>query len=365
LPLQMKILFDGQVYLFQKAGGINRYFAEIIAGLPAAWMPVMTGVKDFGSNVPHHPNLSIHNPPHFRPGRLRERFYRHWWRPRLAEKVQLLHPTYYELTSGFKLSDFKCPVVTTVHDMVYARFPKQIDGAEHIIQAQRASVLRADKVICISKSTENELMEFIPEAAGKTTIIYHGSSFPPLASSNEAELFKLPTFLFVGYRGGYKNFSMVLRAFARASGGNSALRLKVVGPALFPEERWQIHFLGISDKVISLVYPDEKTLQESYQSSVALLYPSRYEGFGIPPLEAMSCGTIPVTANATSLPEVVGDGGIMLDPADEDSWADCIAKLARPFPGRADLLERGRNRVKLFTWKDCAERHRSLYQELI
>lgn len=360
----MKILFDGRVYQFQKAGGINRYFAEIIAGLPASWEPVVTGVVDFGLNAPRHPNLQIENPPRFRPGRFQEPFYRNWWRPHLTRSVGLVHPTYYDLTCGLRYDDFKCPVVTTVHDMVYARFPVQTDGASDVIKAQREAIARASRIICISQSTERELLDIIPEAAGKTRVIYHGSTFPPGDAASNGGLFERPTFLYVGYRGGYKNFLFLLRAFARAASVVKTIHLTVVGPPLNAEERWQIYFLGLSDKVDCIVYPNESTLKRLYQLSVALLYPSRYEGFGIPPLEAMACGTIPVTANTTSLPEVVGDGGIMLDPADENAWTDCIIKLACPFPERDALLARGRDRVKKFTWTECVAQHLEVYKEL-
>ena len=361
----MKIHFDGRVYQFQKAGGINRYFAEIIAGLPEDWEPVITGVTDFGQNAPKHPRLRTENPPCFRPRRFQEPFHRKWWGPRLAENVKLLHPTYYDLTPGLQLAYFKCPVVTTMHDMIYARFSKQIEGAELVIKAQRESVLRAKRVICISKYTEKDLLEFIPEAAGKTTVIYHGSSFPAQKAIAEDKLFERPAFLYVGGRGGYKNFPFILRAFAKAASVIKTIQLRVVGPPLSDEERWQMYFLGITDKVISNVFPAESALQELYRGSVALLYPSCYEGFGIPPLEAMACGIIPVTANTTSLPEVVGDGGIMLDPVDEDAWADCIIKLARPFPERNKMLERARERVKQFSWAECIRRHVEIYKEMV
>jgi len=360
----MRILFDGRVFQFQKAGGINRYFAEIIAGLPDAWQPVVTGAYDYGENIPRHRNLATLNPPRFRPGRFQEPYYRKWWRPGIIKTVNLLHPTYYDLTSGFNLADFSCPMVTTVYDMIYALFPKQTEGADFVIKAQRESVLRANRVICISKSTEKDLLELIPEAAGKTTVIYLGASFPSSNDVEETNLFEKPRFIFVGGRGGYKNFLFLLRAFAKAASVVKTIQLEVAGAPLTSEERWQMHFLGITDRVHCTVFPDEQTLQALYHKSVALLYPSRYEGFGIPPLEAMSCGTVSVTANVTSLPEVVADGGIMLDPTEEDVWADCIIKLAVPFSGRDKILERGRNRVKQFTWEDCVRRHLEVYKGL-
>ena len=320
----MRILYDGRIFQAQRAGGINRYFSEIISGLPPNYHPLVTGVEDFGKNVPSHPNLELPRFKHFRPGRISIRVRDKWWKPRLLSNLDLLHPTYYDLTEGYSFSDFKCPTVLTVHDFIYAIYPKLIDGSEAIIRWQTEAIRKADHLICVSKATENDLLERFPEKQGKTSVIYHGSSFeiqPPLP---EQAVFENPTFLFVGSRFAYKNFSFLLRAFARASQSNPRIRLRVAGAPLTTEVRWQIHLLGISDRVEAVAYPDEQRLMDLYRSSVALVYPSLHEGFGIPPLEAMDCRTKAITSNTTSLPEVMGNGGIMLDPTREADWVVCI-----------------------------------------
>src|SRR5277367_4527089 len=110
----MRILYDGRVFQSQRAGGINRYFAEIISGLPADYRPIVTGVEDFGKNVPHHPNLERQLFKRFRPTRLSIRLREAWWKPRLLKRIDLCHPTYYDLTEGLLLTDFKVPMVLTV-----------------------------------------------------------------------------------------------------------------------------------------------------------------------------------------------------------------------------------------------------------
>ena len=118
-------------------------------------------------------------------------------------------------------------------------------------------------------------------------------------------IFEKPSFLFVGSRFAYKNFPFLLRAFAKASESNPRIRLRIAGAPLNIEERWQIQLLGISDRVEAVTYPDEQQLVSLYRSSVALVYPSLHEGFGISPLEAMACRTLAITSNTTSLPEVM------------------------------------------------------------
>jgi glycosyltransferase involved in cell wall biosynthesis len=125
-----------------------------------------------------------------------------------------------------------------------------------------------------------------------------------------------------------------------------------------------MHFLGILDRVTSTVHPDETTLGRLYRESVALLYPSRHEGFGIPPLEAMACGTVAVTSNTTSLPEVLGDGGIMLDPSDESAWTECILEVAENTIDRPAILANARKRAELLTWSNSARDHVALYSRV-
>jgi glycosyltransferase involved in cell wall biosynthesis len=133
---------------------------------------------------------------------------------------------------------------------------------------------------------------------------------------------------------------------------------------LTSEERWQIHLLGISGQVEEVVYPDEKQLKSLYRSSVALVYPSLHEGFGIPPLEAMACRTLAITSNATSLPEVVGNGGIMLDPKREEDWVECLLKAAMGGAHRDLMIKRGLERVRMFSWKSTVDQHLEIYRRL-
>lgn len=361
----MRILYDGRVFQFQTAGGVNRIFAEVITGLPADYHPLITGVEDFGRNVPSHPNLERPSFKLFRPRRFSVPLRDKWWKSRLLRQLDLFHPTYYDLTDGFSFSDFKCPTVLTVYDFIYAIYPKLIEGSEGVIRDQTEAIRKADHIICISKATENDLLERFPEKQGKTSVIYLGSSFeiqPPLA---EQAVFEKPSFLFVGRRGGYKNFSFLLRVFARACQSNPRIRLQIAGAPLNTDERWQIEMLGISDRVEAVTYPDEQQLISLYRSSVALVYPSLHEGFGMPPLEAMACRTLAITSNTTSLPEVMGNRGIMLDPTREGDWVECILKTAKGGGDRDLMIERGLERVRMFSWRKTVEQHLEVYRRLV
>ena len=289
----MNILYDGHIFRWQRTGGISCYFHEIISRLPADWQPTVLGIEARNGNLPAHPRLAVARLSSIRPRRFTQPLTKTRWKALELRKAGVFHPTYYNLTGGLSYCDVKCPVVITVHDLIARRYPQLEPDSDATIRDQKAAIDRADHVICVSAATESDVLEFFPAARGKTTVIHHGSSFAVYRGSQDVRVFETPTFLCVGRRATYKNFLFLLRAFARACSSHPRLRLHVAGPPLSVEERWFIHLLGISDRVDSSIYPAEDELRELYINSVALLYPSYHEGFGIPPLEAMACGHNP------------------------------------------------------------------------
>jgi glycosyltransferase involved in cell wall biosynthesis len=325
---------------------------------------MVLGEGDRG-NLPSHPKIIASGLSPVRPRRLSQPLKKAWWKFRYLHKADIFHPTYYNLTGGLQYRDIKCPVVITVHDLIAATYRDLEDNGIVTVRDQQAAVAAAAHAICVSHATERDLLERYPAMAGKTSVIYHGSSFPVCRDAQSETIFSSPTFLYVGRRGTYKNFLFLLRAFAKACQSHPTIRLCAAGDPLTEDERWQIHFLRISDRIDSAPYPSEQSLQQLYRNSVALLYPSRHEGFGIPPLEAMACGTLAVTSNTTSLPEVVGDAGIMLDPTDQDAWTECILSVANRKVNRDVFLERGSSRATEFSWDASARNHVETYKRFL
>jgi glycosyltransferase involved in cell wall biosynthesis len=322
------------------------------------------GVEKSSSLDPLSRRVLISRISELRPRRFTQPLKRMWWNRRHLNRANILHPTYYNLTGGLRFSDIHCPVVITIHDLIAVNFPHLEPDSDYTIRILNQAVERADRLICVSHATKADLLQHYPHVAEKTTVIHHGSSFPICLEAQRDDIFEEPMFLYVGRRTTYKNFPLLLRALSRACRSHPRIRLHIAGSPLTDEERWQIHFLGLSDRVNVTVYPNEQELHRLYRHSMALLYPSRLEGFGLPPLEAMACGTLAVTSNVSSLPEIVGDGGILLNPDDELAWTDCILQIANNSIERPALIERGKRRASTLSWEQSAKSHIELYKEL-
>jgi glycosyltransferase involved in cell wall biosynthesis len=362
----MRILYDGQIYALQAAGGINRYFASLIDRLPADFTPLLTMYHARELNYPSHPNLKVYGSRRFRPERVAFRLARNYFR-RVADggNFDLAHPTYYTLLTRREVSEYRCPVVITVHDMIHELFPAQMDPTGAHAEEKRRAIEAADSVICVSESTRRDLLERHRLDGKAVSVIHQASEIDEARTHGPEPVPERPYFLFVGARGGYKNFDLLLAAFARARGALAEASLCAVGPPFSRDEERRIAALGLDGRVENYGRVSDAHLARLYRHSVALVYPSLYEGFGIPPLEAMTCGTAVVASNRSSIPEVVGDAGLLFDPESADELTDILLTLARDPSRRESLVERGRERAALFSWDTTAARTVEVYRSLV
>jgi glycosyltransferase involved in cell wall biosynthesis len=159
----------------------------------------------------------------------------------------------------------------------------------------------------------------------------------------------------VGNRQGYKNFDLTMRAFSLISDRFRDVDLLLAGAEIADFELKAMTELGIADRVHPAGRVDDSQLAKLYAQSVALIYPSLSEGFGIPPLEAMICGTVPIVSNCSSMPEVVGDAGLLIDPKHAESLADAMERIMNQSFLREALLRKAFDRAKLFSWDRTVE----------
>lgn len=363
----MKILYDGHIYALQVAGGISRYFAEIIRQLPADCQPIVTTYPTTNLNYPTHPHLQSisYRALKFRPSR-----FAYWLSDTLfqatvrRQSFNLLHPTYYSLMANQSIESCGQPIVLTVWDFLHERFADRMDPTGVQREAKRRAILAAQVLLCISENTRQDLVERYPTVADRAIVIPLAAGLNPTLTSSEP-ISRRPYFLYVGSRDpAYKNFDRLLSAFAQVVTRYPDLQLGVVGNPFTPTEQQAIASLNLEPQIQLYPHATDAQLVQLYRQSLALVYPSQYEGFGIPPLEAMACGTAVIAANASSIPEVVGNAALLFDPTSIDELTDRLLELIDQPALRSSLINQGAERAQAFSWQQTAAQTLEVYRSL-
>lgn len=367
----MQIFYDGKIYGLQFFGGVSRYFANIISRLPEKDTPILTTFNcpddiKHKALYPVHPNLKAFKYSrflHYRIAPIIEKYY--FRKVTNKEKIELAHPTYYSLLTQKEIHEYKCPVVITVHDMIHELFPKQKDPSGIERKEKQKAVLAAQAILCVSENTKKDLLERYPTLENKVTVTYLASEIDITKSYGEEKIPTKPYYLFVGSRDKhYKNFDGLLLAFSKVVSVNSDVALCVVGHSFNNYEINLIKELKLTNHIEHYGQVDDSHLAKLYRCSVAFVYPSFYEGFGIPPLEAMSCGTVTVASNTSSIPEVVGDAGILFDPKAVGDLADILLFLLDNPAERDRLITKSIERAKAFSWDKTVAQTVEVYRSL-
>jgi glycosyltransferase involved in cell wall biosynthesis len=265
------------------------------------------------------------------------------------------------------------PYVVTVHDLSferYARFFSKKQRLWHAMVRPKRLILGAAKVAAVSRHTKEDLVETYDVPAAKVEVVHPGvgGSYRPQPPATVRAVMKRyalerPYFLFLGTIEPRKNIKNVIAAFDRLSGdenlvvagGTGWLYRETLERAARSPRRERIRFIG---------YVPEEDKPALYAGSIALVYPSYYEGFGLPPLEAMACGTPVVASHATSLGEVVGDAGLLVDPYRAREIAEAMMTV-RDEPAFADeLRRRGLERARRFTWNESAKKMEAIFEKI-
>jgi glycosyltransferase involved in cell wall biosynthesis len=370
----MNIFYDHSIFQ-QGYGGISRYFREIIVRLldkesvnVHLFMGLFLnryGLEKEKGRYSGYWGWPV--PPIRYAGILRRFLNRKGWRLFQAKfaheggKGSIYHPTYYDF-EGLPRSK----VVFTVHDFTHERYSSFFSSKDQTPRMKREAFKRADALICVSESTKNDLLDLYElDAASRIEVVHHGYNDLSSLSRHDILLPGRPFFLFVGPRHSYKNFDCLVKAFASSSELKKDFMLVCFGGAAFSrEESNQFQSMGIMDKIIRFEGGDD-VLATLYKNAAALAYPSFYEGFGIPLLEAMSCGCPVIAGNTSSIPEVAGDAALLFAPASADELAGQLRRIVFESGLRARMTELGRHRCALFSWNRCLEQTLELYKELL
>lgn len=265
------------------------------------------------------------------------------------------HPTYYDsrLINGARAKK----LAITVHDMIPEMFMTHLDRFQGLIYEKRRLIMRADLVFVNSSSTLRDLLQLVPTDASKIRVTYWASRMKdcPLVPLPRAVTGK-PYFLYVGTRSKYKNFEVLMRAFAENEWLARSFNVVCFGgtsPYLPHEMRFfSEHKLLDCFRYVS---GGDGMLRSLYENAVALVYTSRYEGFGLPPLEAIQCGCPVICSPTSSLPEVVGEAALFFDVDAPEQLADCMRRVAEETELRERLVQKGYARAALFSWERTAQ----------
>jgi glycosyltransferase involved in cell wall biosynthesis len=270
------------------------------------------------------------------------------------------------------------PCVITVHDLIPQRFPQGLSRAwkvrvSHLWNSWcRAQYRRAAKLVTVSDFSKRELIEFARVPPQKVVRIHNGVVAPPPASAQLVrERFGVPAdapiVSYIGRHDPYKNVELLVRAFPAVVESVSGAFL-VIGGALdhrYPEARATAEKGPARRSILFTGYLDEVLRASLLRASSVFAFASRYEGFGLPPLEAMAAGVPVVSSDATSLPEVLADAATLVSPDDVGGFSRAIIELLRDGRLRASRIEAGLRQAAKFTWRKSAEEHLALYEQVM
>lgn len=268
--------------------------------------------------------------------------------------------------------------VVTIHDCIHLRFPQYLPNRVAHVYARvflSAAAHKAARVITVSEASKRDIVHFLGTPANKVDVVYNGFDERLTSPSLEDETrvrnrFQLdaPFVLYAGNIKPHKNVDRLIEAFARLRRrGMDNVKLLIIGDDIskYSSLRRLVHRHQLHQHVRFLGFVSTDTLAALYQLAQVFVFPSLYEGFGLPPLEAMANGTPVITSNVSSLPEVVGDAALLIDPMDADSIANAMYRVLHEPELRAELVRRGHERVKAFSWERSVARTHEIYMDVV
>ncbi len=361
----MRIAFDYQIFFLQKYGGISTYFYNLAKNLHVlsndvkiitpfyinelicdnSLLDIVIGSKI--KNIPKYSNKFL-------------RFLNNALFEYYVKKInpQIIHFTYYNKI--FNLNKKK--KILTVYDLIHEKFFLNIYKNNYF--PKKKALEEADHIICISENTRQDLLDIYKINPKKTSVIYLASSF----SYDQAKVEKkqVSSILYVGDRGRYKNFYNFIKSISNSKLLKNKIKINCFGSTPFSKQELSF-FLdeGFHLEFINHIIGDNNILKNLYLNSSVLVYPSLYEGFGLPILEAMSLGCPVLCSNTSSMKEIGGNSVKYLDPKNIDNMTNAIEQIISSKEERELLIKRGFEQNKLFSWQKCAKETLAVYNHVI
>lgn len=359
----MKICYDSHIFSYHKYGGISRYFVELVKQLSVNNTCVLE--LHFTDNI-YIKSLEYNNiisKTHSLPfNRGKSKIYEYLNRfsdiKSLRKEYDIFHPTYY---TPYFLKYVKSPYVITVHDMIHEKYNRTTLNEQFLLEKKK-TIIQANRIIAVSENTKQDLMDLYDIPSEKIDVVYHGYSIADY--EKEVPMISSDFILYVGDRNGYKNWKKFIEAFAIIHRLFPELSLVCTGKPFSVEEYSYLDKHNLTSSVHS-VFASESQLAWLYRHAICFVYPSLYEGFGIPILESFATNCPCVLSNTSCFPEIAREGGLYFDPYDIDAMADTITKVVDSSELRKNLILKGNKRLQNFSWKKTAQKTLEVYRSTI
>lgn len=372
----MEVVVDGIIYQLQSHGGISRVFSEILPRMCSINDSLHVQILTQGSlkqPLPKHKNITSCSIPYIDHYPYPKQLWIHIINSvnKITHnlkagrgKNKIWHSTYYTIPQKWSGHS-----VATVHDMVFERFPQFYNGPKFDLfrQRKRLSVQQADAVICVSDTTRQDVLRFYDLDKNRVHVVPNACSivFRHMDSNElpKTHQIKQPFLLYLGNRARYKNFDVLVKAYSLWPHREDVSLILVGGKPISESEQQLIEELEITTQIKVLKDADDETLCCLYNNALAFVYPSIYEGFGIPLLEAMACGCQIIASRIPSTIEVAGEYPIYFEPEDVNDLLRAldVAIFERPNPERIKL---GFETAKSYSWDKTAAQTLQIYQKI-
>lgn len=282
----------------------------------------------------------------------------------IAGQIMRYRPRLY-FTPGFNLPlKSRCPFIVTVHDLIHLKVPEESGFGKRIYYNAllKPALVRAERVLTVSDFSRQEILAWTGLAPNRVQVVGCGvgAAFTPEGSRWDPGY---PYFLYVGNHKPHKNLRLLLSAFSRSKAGQF-LRLALTGtPA--PELQETVRKLGLTDRTVFLGKVDEPDLPALYRGARAFVFPSKYEGFGLPVLEAMACKVPVIASRIPTVEDIAGETALLLSPDDEDAWRESLDQAGEDLGFGEERAMAGFSRSRLFSWEKVGEKVRNIVRSVL
>jgi glycosyltransferase involved in cell wall biosynthesis len=364
----MNIIYDFQAFSFQEFGGISNYYYQLVKNISEKQGNRAEIIIKYSNNY-YLDELGYSKTVKFFPEkrfkgrneiikRLNQLYFQK--KIKLNRNIDLFHPTYYD-PYFLKLIP-NIPFILTIHDMTHELFPESFSNFDYTIKNKRILAQKAGRIIAISESTKKDIISILKIPENKIDVIYHASSISKLHQMIPSVNLPERYLLFVGKRNTYKNFNFFLEAVC---GIKEKINIVCAGGGSFNfSELKLLRDLRLSDRTIQLNVTNAE-LSYLYSNAVAFVFPSLYEGFGMPVLEAFSCGCPAILSEKSSLPEIAGEAALFFNPQKIESLRKVLEEILVDQKLAESLIALGYQRVKLFSWEKTVQKTIEVYSKVL